>query len=239
MLVLVGITALGCSGGNDSNDVNKAGSAATTGGSAGTAGASNTGATSTAPEAGATDQGADPSDGACDVVVYDGEQGSHPSSTDGLVYVGWPMETNHAKDIGDAKFGSIALQNALDPNGTCCGTFYYSWSNWDMDKTKIIDATKFDSLEFWIKVESGMYWNLQIELQDVNMKASFTGNDIHIADYIDGKNIDTTWRKATVPVSVFNTNGIDLTHISSFIIEGDRAVTFDLDEVKFTKASCP
>jgi hypothetical protein len=221
--------SLGCSGGDDSGKSN----AANTGGSSTQGGSASQSGSSTHE-----DPGPDPNGSACDFVLYDGEPDSHPSSEAGLVYVGWPMETNHAQDTDDAKFGSTALQSVLDPGGTCCGTFYYSWSNWDMDQSKVLDVTAFDSLEFWIKVESGLYWNLQVELQDVNHVSSFTGNDIHIADHIEGNNIDMTWRQAKVPLDLFDTNGIDLKHVSSFIIEGDRAVTYDLDDVKFTKASC-
>ena len=48
--------------------------------------------------------------------------------------------------------------------------------------------------------------------------------DVHVADYIPGKNIDSTWRQATVPMSKLNTNGIDLSKLSGIVFEGDRQV---------------
>ena len=237
---VLALVTTGCSDGDDDNAAGQAGSSAAQAGSMNGAGSPAAGGSSTnTPQGGGSNEGPDPSASDCDFVVYDGEPGSHPSSPDGLVYVGWPMETNHAEDITDAKFGSTALRNVLDPNGSCCGTFYYSWTNWDEGPGMAIDGAKFSNVELWIKVESGMYWNLQIEMQDTHMKSSFTGADVHIADYIDGKNIDMTWRHAKVPMSAFDTNGIDMAHISSLIIEGDRAVTFDLDDVKFTRDTCP
>lgn len=232
------LLSTGCSG-EDSNGAGSGGSNSSGSGASGTAGSSSQGGfKTTGGETNVPVGGESPNSDACTFIVYDGEPGSAPSSEQGLVYVGWPMETNRAQDITDAKNGSGALQNVLDPSGTCCGTLYYSWTNWEKIPNKIIDATQFDSVELWIKIESGLYWNLQIELQDVTEKSSFTGNDIHIADFIEGKNIDMTWRHAKVPIDQFNTNGIDLTRISRMIIEGDRAVTFDLDDIQFTKDNC-
>jgi hypothetical protein len=188
---------------------------------------------------GASSGDSDPDSNPCDIVIYDGETGSHPSGTDSLVYIGFPMPANIVQDTHrDPKYGTTALQNILDPSGSCCGTMYYSWTNYDKGPGQPVDGTKAINFEFWIKVESGTYWNLQIEMGDNKGKNSFTGQDVHIADYTDARLLDSTWRQAKVPLPVFNTNGIDLSHLSSYIIEGDRAVTFDLDEVKFTRDTC-
>jgi len=72
-----------------------------------------------------------------------------------------------------------------------------------------------------------------VEVSDSTGKNSFTGADVHVADYIPGKNIDSTWRQATVPMSNLNTNGIDLSKLSGITFEGDRQVTFDVDQIVF------
>jgi hypothetical protein len=69
------------------------------------------------------------------------------------------------------------------------------------------------------------------------MKNSFTGADVHVADYIPGKNIDATWRQATVPMSALNTNGVNLAKLSGIVFEGDRPVTFDIDQIVFCDAA--
>ena len=81
-----------------------------------------------------------------------------------------------------------------------------------------------------------MYWNLQVEVADSAGVNSFTGADVHVADYIPGKNIDGTWRQATVPLDKLNTHGINLAKLSGIVFEGDRAVTFDIDQIVFCDA---
>jgi hypothetical protein len=164
---------------------------------------------------------------ACDgAVVYDGEPGSHPIGTSGLVTAPWPQAQTFSETMLNPAVGSTSLNMVLDPGGTCCGTFYNSWTNWGAGPGTPIDISASTGLQFWIKIDSGLYWNLQVELSDSTGKNSFTGADVHIADFIEGHNIDMTWRQANIPVAQFNTNGIDLSII-------DGAVTFDIDQIVF------
>jgi len=168
-------------------------------------------------------------------VVYDGEPGSHPvTTTPGFQVTGWPQVTKGSEATGSAAVGTHFLKVVSDPGGTCCGTLYSSWTGWDKAPASLpIDASKAASVQFWIKIESGLYWNLMVEVSDSTGKNSFTGADVHVADYIPGKNIDSTWRQATVPMSKLNTNGIDLSKLSGLAFEGDRQVTFDVDQIVF------
>jgi hypothetical protein len=171
-------------------------------------------------------------------VIYDGEPGSHPVTTaSGFQVAGWPQVTK-AKDVaGVAAVGNYYLQIVSDPGGTCCGTIYTSFTGWDKGPGQPVDLTGAQSLQFWIKIESGQYWNLMVEIADANGVNSFTGADVHVADYIAGKNIDGTWRQATVPLSALNTHGIDMSKISGVIFEGDRLVTYDVDQIVFCGAA--
>jgi hypothetical protein len=171
-------------------------------------------------------------------VVYDGEPGSHPVTTaPGFQVTGWPTVTKGADSTGNAAVGTHFLRVVSDPGGTCCGTLYSSWTGWDKAAgSPPIDVSKAASVQFWIRIESGMYWNLQVQVADSKGINSFTGADVHVADYIPGKNIDATWRQATVPLDKLNTHGIDLTKLSGIVFEGDRPVTFDIDQVVFCDA---
>lgn len=180
--------------------------------------------------------------GPCDKVVFDGEPNGHPLSPSttgpGFVYSGWPQVNVAKNSTTTAAYGTGSMHLVLDPAGTCCGTFYFSWTNWDKGPGTPIDVSHAKALALSVKIDSGMYWNLMIELADANGKNSFTGADVHIADYVPSHNLDATWRRAVIPIDKFNTNGIDLTKISGVVIEGDRAVTFDVDEIVFTFDSC-
>jgi hypothetical protein len=171
-------------------------------------------------------------------VVYDGEPGSHPVTTaPGFQVTGWPTVTKGADATGNAAVGTHFLRVVSDPSNTCCGTLYSSWTGWDKAPgSPPIDVSKAASVQFWIRIESGLYWNLQVEVADSKGTNSFTGADVHVADYIPGKNIDGTWRQATVPLDKLNTHGIDLTKLSGIVFEGDRPVTFDIDQIVFCDA---
>jgi hypothetical protein len=171
-------------------------------------------------------------------VVYDGETGSHPLTTaPGFQVTGWPQVTKGSDATGNAAVGTHFLKVVSDPGGTCCGTLYSSWTGWDKaPASQPIDVSKAASVQFWIRIETGMYWNLMVEVADSTGKNSFTGADVHVADYIAGKNIDATWRQATVPLSALNTNGINLAKLSGIVFEGDRPVTFDIDQIVFCDA---
>jgi trimeric autotransporter adhesin len=199
----------------------------TSGGSGGTAGQGGSpGAAGAATGAG------------CRKVVYDGES---VKLSDGVTWsdpTGGNGSSSVTESTDNPHSGSASMKVTLTWNkGYYGGAFGYNFAGYA--STGAIDVRNADSLEFWVRTETGTNDHFVVWIGDATGTAA-------VRDKAGGyvPLVTTTWQRFAIPLSALP--GVDLARI--WEIDGDThskpfgsagGATFYIDDVAFTSSTCP
>jgi hypothetical protein len=206
------------------------------GGSGGTSGGSG-GSDGTAGQGGAAGAAAANTAG-CRKVVYDGES---VKLSDGVTWSD-PTSGNGSSSVTESTdnphTGSASMKVTLTWNkGYYGGAFGYNFAGYA--SSGAIDVRGADSLEFWVRTDTGTNDHFVVWIGDATGTAA-------VRDKAGGyvPLVTTTWQRFAIPLSALP--GVDLAQI--WEIDGDThskpfgsagGATFYIDDVAFTSSTCP
>lgn len=152
-------------------------------------------------------------------ILYDGEQGSAP------LLVGSRACITYGGEVLSGRNGGRSLKmypDAWHASG-------YSLNCGGQDR---LNFTPYSYLEFYIKSDKA-----SSKRRDINIYSYYgKSNVLNILSYVEGGVIDTTWRRVSIPLSMFKTSSYDLSTVDTIYFgAGDDLEAYYIDDVMLKK----